>query len=143
VFCVFCGKEFSSLILAVQLPGEEVEFLEARAKKHATSVAEIFTRYARRLQNTTGRTPHPETLKFTGSVNADVDAREAASQQFVHSAWREQNRFQPRLQGIEPAPLRPSFPLSEFLLFPFRPPAAPIVLRDSEEPRPSARLPSA
>ena len=83
VFCVFCGKEFSSLILAVQLPGEEVEFLEARAKKHATSVAEIFTRYARRLQNTTGRTPHPETVKFTGSVNADVDAREACRKHIV------------------------------------------------------------
>src|SRR5208282_4485949 len=51
-------------------------------------------------------------------------------------------RCQTRLRGLEPAPLRPSFPLPEFRLFPFRPPTVPIVLRDSEEPRPPARLPS-
>jgi hypothetical protein len=60
--------------VTVQLPKEEAEFLEAYAKEHATSVGEIFTRYARRLQSTARRAPHPEHAKFTGSVPADVDA---------------------------------------------------------------------
>jgi len=38
--------------ITVQMPKEEAEFLEHYAKEHATSVAEIFTRYARRLQST-------------------------------------------------------------------------------------------
>jgi hypothetical protein len=63
--------------MTVQIPREEAEFLEAYAKEHATSVAEIFTRYARRLQSTTRRVPHTENVKFTGSVPVDVDAREA------------------------------------------------------------------
>jgi hypothetical protein len=62
--------------VTVQLPREEAEFLETYAKEHATSVTEIFTRYARRLQSATRRTPHPENVKFSGSVPAEVDARE-------------------------------------------------------------------
>jgi hypothetical protein len=62
--------------VTIQLPKEEVEFLESYAKEHATSVAEIFARYAKRLQSATRREPHPENVKFTGSVPAEVDARE-------------------------------------------------------------------
>jgi len=62
--------------MAVQIPREEAEFLETYAKEHATSMAEIFTRYARRLQNAGRRVPHPENIKFTGAVPEDVDARE-------------------------------------------------------------------
>jgi len=63
--------------VTVQLPKEEAEFLEAYAREHSTSVAEIFTRYAKRLQSTARRAPHPENLKFTGTVPTDLDAREA------------------------------------------------------------------
>ncbi len=63
--------------MTVQMPREEAEFLETYAKEHATSVAEIFTRYARRLQSAARRAPHPENVKFSGSVPADADAREA------------------------------------------------------------------
>jgi hypothetical protein len=69
--------------VTVQLPREDAEFLETYAKDHATSVTEIFTRYARRLQSTTPRSPHPENAKFTGSVPADVDAREAYRKHIV------------------------------------------------------------
>jgi len=69
--------------VTVQLPREEAEFLETYAKDHATSVAEIFTRYARRLQSTTRRAAHPENVKFSGSVPADVDAREAYRKHIV------------------------------------------------------------
>ena len=63
--------------VTVQLPSEEAEFLEAYAKEHATSVGEIFTRYARRLQGAARRKPHPENVKFSGSVPPEADAREA------------------------------------------------------------------
>jgi predicted LPLAT superfamily acyltransferase len=62
--------------VTVQLPREEAEFLEVYAKEHATSVAEIVTRYARRLQSAGRRAPHAENVKFTGSVPTDVDVRE-------------------------------------------------------------------
>ena len=61
--------------LTVQLPEDDAQFLEAYAKEHAVSVAELFARYARRLQNAP-RAPHPKNLKFTGTVPPDVDARE-------------------------------------------------------------------
>jgi hypothetical protein len=62
--------------VTVQLPSEEAEFLETYAKEHATSVAEIFTRYVRQLHSTARRAPHPENVKFSGSVPAETDARE-------------------------------------------------------------------
>ncbi len=60
--------------LTVQLPEDDVQFLDAYAKKHAVSIADLFAGYARRLQRTP-LAPHPENLKFTGAVPADVDAR--------------------------------------------------------------------
>jgi hypothetical protein len=66
----------NSTEVIVQLPSEEAEFLEKYAKEHATSVAEIFVRYARRLQSTAHREPHPENVKFSGSVPSNVDAQE-------------------------------------------------------------------
>jgi hypothetical protein len=73
----------NAMEVTVQLPREEAEFLEAYAKDHATSVAEMVTRYARRLQSTARRAPHPENVKFTGSVPADVDAREVYRKRLV------------------------------------------------------------
>jgi len=61
--------------LTVQLPEDDAQFLETYAREHAVSVAELFARYARRLQNAP-RAPHPKNLKFTGTVPAEVDARE-------------------------------------------------------------------
>jgi hypothetical protein len=69
--------------VTIQLPREEAEFLETYAKEHSTSVSEIFTRYARRLQSTTRGAPHPENVKFTGSVPSDIDAREAYRRSIV------------------------------------------------------------
>jgi len=69
--------------LTVQLPSEDAEFLEAYAREHATSVAEIFRRYARRLQSTTRRNAHSENAKFTGSVPTDLDAKDAYRKHMV------------------------------------------------------------
>jgi hypothetical protein len=52
--------------VTVQLPTEEAEFLEAYAKERSTSVAEIFTRYARRLQNATRHSPSSGQCQFFG-----------------------------------------------------------------------------
>ena len=59
--------------LTVQLPEDEAHFLETYAKEHAISVAELLARYARRLQH---RAPHPDNLEFTGTVPADIEARQ-------------------------------------------------------------------
>ena len=56
----------------VQLPDEAARLLATYAEEHALSVAELLTRYARRLQP---RAPHPANLEFTGTVPADTDAR--------------------------------------------------------------------
>jgi hypothetical protein len=58
--------------VTVQMPENEAKFLETYASEHDISVAELLVRYARRLQRR--RAPHPENLKFTGTVPADVDA---------------------------------------------------------------------
>jgi hypothetical protein len=69
--------------VVVRLPKEEAEFLELYAKEHATSVTEILTRYARRLQSAKPRSPHPENAKFSGSVPSDEDAQEAHRKHLV------------------------------------------------------------
>ena len=61
--------------LTVQLPEDEAHILETYAKEHAVSVGDLLARFARRLRNAP-RAPHPANLKFTGTVPADVDARE-------------------------------------------------------------------
>lgn len=58
--------------LTVQLPEDDAHFLESYAKEQAISVAELLARYARRLQR---RAPHPDNLKFNGTVPTDIDAR--------------------------------------------------------------------
>jgi hypothetical protein len=63
-----------TMALIVQLPENEAQFLETYAKEHAVSLAELFARYARRLQSAPAA-PHPQNLKFTGIVPQDVDAR--------------------------------------------------------------------
>jgi hypothetical protein len=70
--------------VTVPLPKEEADFLESYAKEHATSVAEIFARYAKRLHSASRREPHPENMKFTGAVPADVDAREEYRQHIAN-----------------------------------------------------------
>ncbi len=62
--------------LKILLPQEEADFLAGYAKEHATSVAEIFARYAKQLHSAARRKPHPKNVKFTGTVPADQDARE-------------------------------------------------------------------
>lgn len=61
--------------LIVQLPEDEARILETYAKEHALSLSELLARFAQRLRNAPG-TPHPADVQFTGTVPADVNARE-------------------------------------------------------------------
>jgi hypothetical protein len=69
--------------LAVNLPAQEAEFLQAYATEHGTTVADVLTRYARRLQRTLRSAPHPDNLKFTGSVPASENVRESYRQHVI------------------------------------------------------------
>lgn len=62
--------------LTVRLPKEEIEFAKQYAQEHRVTVAELFDRYLRRLQDTSGATIHPEVEKISGLVPSDVDAKE-------------------------------------------------------------------
>ena len=69
--------------LTIEMPAEEVDFLKAYAKEHGTTVATLMARYAQALRNAPRRLPHPANVQFTGTVPAEVDAREAYLQHMV------------------------------------------------------------
>ena len=62
--------------LTLQLPAEEVEFLNDYARQHRTTVAELVARYVKLLHKVPSHPPHPANLQFTGLVPEDVDVRE-------------------------------------------------------------------
>jgi len=63
--------------LTVRLPREEIEFAKQYAQEHRVTVAELFDRYLRRLQEASGAAIHPEVEKISGIIPPDVDARAA------------------------------------------------------------------
>lgn len=63
--------------LTVRLPREEIEFAKQYAQEHRVTVAELFDRYLRRLQEASGAAIHPEVEKISGIIPPDADAREA------------------------------------------------------------------
>ena len=69
--------------LIVELPAEEVDFLQAYAREHGTTVATLMARYAQALRNTPRRPPHPANVQFTGTIPSDVDVRETYLQHVV------------------------------------------------------------
>jgi hypothetical protein len=62
--------------LTVRLPREEIELAKQYAQEHRVTVAELFDRYLRRLQEASGATIHPEVERISGLVPPDVDAKE-------------------------------------------------------------------
>jgi len=59
--------------LTVELPEDDVDFMEAYAKKHGKSIADLLGPYIRRLQQRESRTLHPEVTKMTGVLPEDID----------------------------------------------------------------------
>lgn len=62
--------------LKVQLPGDDIAFLESYAAQHHMSVSSLMARYITALRAAPRRAPHPANLQFTGTIPAEVDARE-------------------------------------------------------------------
>lgn len=60
--------------LTVNLPTEEIEFLEKYAQKHGLTAAEVVGRYLQRLKSGTQPAIHPEVAALTGLVPPDADA---------------------------------------------------------------------
>ena len=57
--------------LLLQLPEDDVRFLEQYAKERAISLADLISQYARLLQ----RVPHLDNLAITDVIPPEVDAR--------------------------------------------------------------------
>ena len=60
--------------LTVQLPAEEIEFLNSYAREHGITVAEIVTRYVKRLKSSESQPLHPDIVNITGLVPPQIDA---------------------------------------------------------------------
>jgi len=69
------GKTMRSAQRTIQLPAEEVDFLENYAREHRTTVAEIVERYVKRLKRPGSRPLHPDILSLTGLVPEHMDAQ--------------------------------------------------------------------
>jgi len=60
--------------LTVQLPAEDVEFVEAYAKQQGKSVSEVLDQYIHWLQSRETDALHPEVRKMTGILPAEIEA---------------------------------------------------------------------
>ena len=69
--------------LTIELPSEEVDFLQAYAKAHGTTVAELMARYSQALRGAPPRPIHPDVQKITGIIPPEVDAKEAYTQHIL------------------------------------------------------------
>jgi hypothetical protein len=82
IFCAFPAVPAAlpygmpTATLTVDLPAEELQFLQAYAREHGVSAAEVVTQYVQRLKNATRPAIHPEVSAITGLVPQSVDAQE-------------------------------------------------------------------
>jgi Family of unknown function (DUF6364) len=60
--------------LTVNLPSEEIEFLQNYAQQHGLTAAEVVARYLHRLKSGAQPAIHPEVAALTGLVPPDTDA---------------------------------------------------------------------
>jgi hypothetical protein len=60
--------------LTVNLPSEEIEFLQRYAQQHGLTAAEVVARYLHHLKSGARPTIHPEVTALTGLVPPDADA---------------------------------------------------------------------
>ena len=58
--------------LTVNLPSEEIEFLERYAREHDLTAADVIARYLQRLKSGAQSAIHPEVAALTGLVPPDV-----------------------------------------------------------------------
>ena len=60
--------------LTVNLPSEEIEFLQRYAQQDGLTAAEVVARYLQRLKSGAQPVIHPEVAALSGLVPADIDA---------------------------------------------------------------------
>lgn len=61
-------------ILTVNLPSEEIEYLQRYAQQHGLTAAEVVGRYLQRLKSGAQESIHPEVAALTGLVAPDSEA---------------------------------------------------------------------
>ena len=61
--------------LTLQLPVDEIEFLNAYAQEHGTTATELLERYVKQLKANGHKALHPDILSITGLVPADIDVK--------------------------------------------------------------------
>ncbi len=59
--------------LTINLPAEELEFLESYARRHGLTVAEVVGGYLHRLKSGAQPSIHPEVTALTGLAPQDTD----------------------------------------------------------------------
>jgi hypothetical protein len=60
--------------LTVNLPSEEIEFLQRYAQQHGLTAAEVVAQYLQRLKSGAQPVIHPEVAALSGLVPTDIDA---------------------------------------------------------------------
>ncbi len=69
--------------LKLELPVEEIEFLEAYANQHRTPVSDVVAGLVKGLHRPPRREIHPEVQKITGIIPPEVDVKEAHLQHIL------------------------------------------------------------
>jgi hypothetical protein len=62
-------------ILQVELPEEDVNFMESYARKQGKSVAEFIEQYIQQLQTRNAGSLHPEVTRMTGILPKDLNVK--------------------------------------------------------------------
>jgi len=73
----------ASKTLYVELPEGDVDFMEAYARRHGKSVADLLGMYIRHLRQRESRDLHPEVTKMTGIIPKDIDVSSQYLQHMV------------------------------------------------------------
>ncbi len=60
--------------LTIRLPEEEIEFAKNYASKHGITLTELIDRYLKQLRRRPEGGIHPDILRFSGIIPADIDA---------------------------------------------------------------------
>jgi uncharacterized protein (UPF0254 family) len=63
-------------ILKIELPEEEVNFVESYAKEHGRSVADLLDIYIQRLQRRESADLHPEVKRMTGILPEEIQVED-------------------------------------------------------------------
>lgn len=62
--------------LTIQLPINEIEFLQRYTEKHKITISELINCYARYLQESPKSKFHPDIGKITGIIPENIDIKE-------------------------------------------------------------------